>query len=51
MFAAENRQGEMLTGHRYILRPEHGKARLSPLTMNKFATSEGRTVGLLKGKL
>ncbi|SRR5580765_6303086 len=50
-FSAENRKGEMLTGRRYILRPEHGKAKLSPLMlddMQKLTESSGRMVGLLK---
>jgi hypothetical protein len=49
-FSAENRDGEMLTACRYILRPEHGKAKLSPLEFDDMSnvTSSGRMVGLLK---
>jgi hypothetical protein len=48
-FLAENRRGERLTGCRFILRPEHGKATLSPLRLDKMEnlTTEGRMVGLL----
>jgi hypothetical protein len=48
MFAAENRRGEMLTAARFILRPEHGKASLSPLKLNDMdrLESSGRMVGL-----
>ena len=50
MFAAENRDGEEQTACRFILRPEHGKAKLSPLKMDdmKNRTSEGRMVGMLQ---
>ena len=50
MFAAENRDGEEQTAVRFILRPEHGKAKLSPLKMDDMRgrTSEGRMVGLLQ---
>lgn len=49
MFAAENRRGQMLTGSRFILRPEHGKAKLTPLKIDDMTRvqSEGRMVGLL----
>lgn len=48
MFSAENRRGEMLTAKHFILRPEVGKAKLSPLTFDPvFDHSEGRMVGLL----
>jgi hypothetical protein len=49
-FSAENRRGEIMTGIRFILRPEHGKATLSPLRVEDMTggTSEGRMVGLLK---
>lgn len=53
MLVAENAQGEMLTGTRYILRPEHGKPTLSPLKVDDMTgvESEGRMVGLLgKGR-
>jgi hypothetical protein len=48
MFLAEDLAG-CLHAHRFILRPEHGKPKLSPL---KFITSEakarGRMIGLLR---
>lgn len=49
MFAAENRKGEILTATRFILRPEHGKASLSPLMFNDMTgvESKGRMVGML----
>jgi hypothetical protein len=48
MFAAENREGQMLTARRFILRPEIGKASLAPLVIDEaFDHSEGRMVGLL----
>lgn len=50
-FFAENRRGEMLRGNRWILRPEHGRASLSPLKIDDVppgSHSEGRMVGLLK---
>ena len=52
MFSAENSRGETLTALRYILRPEHGRAKLSPLTIDDMAgvKSEGRLVGLLERK-
>ena len=48
-FAAENRRGEMQTAKRYILRPEHGKAKLAPLQFDDMTgvQSLGRMVGLL----
>jgi hypothetical protein len=51
MFAAENRNGEEQTARRYILRPEHGKAKLSPLVlddMTQIGQSSGRMVGMLQ---
>jgi hypothetical protein len=49
LFSAENRRGEWVTGIRYILRPEHGKPKLSPLTIDDMTLhSEGRMVGLLQ---
>ena len=50
MLAAENRRGEIQTATRFILRPEHGKAKLAPLRiddMTNMTSSEGRMVGLL----
>ena len=50
MFMAESRDGEMLTAHRYILRPEHRKPKLAPLQIDDMTgvESSGRMVGLLK---
>ena len=50
MFMAESRDGGILSARRYILRPEHGKAKLAPLHINDLtnAESSGRIVGLLK---
>ena len=48
MFAAENLRGERMTGKRFILRPEIGKPKLSPLTFDDFDNSTGRMVGLLQ---
>jgi len=48
-FIAENNDGEMRTAHRYILRPEIGKPKLSPLVLNEaFDQASGRMTGLLK---
>ena len=49
MFAAENRRGQIQTASRFILRPEHGKAKLTPLKIDDMSNlqSEGRMVGLL----
>ena len=52
-FSAENRDGQMQTARRYILRPEHGKAKLTPLKLDDMVSiteSRGRMVGLLRGK-
>lgn len=52
-FSAESRDGGSQTARRYILRPEHGRATLSPLLMDdmKGRTSSGRMVGLItRGK-
>jgi hypothetical protein len=49
MFSAENRRGEQLTARRFILRPEIGKASLTPLVIDEqYDHSEGRMVGLLQ---
>jgi hypothetical protein len=50
MYSAESRKGEQFMGHRYILRPEHGPPKLSPLTIRETSGdySTGRMVGLLK---
>jgi hypothetical protein len=49
-FAAEDNRGGEQTAHRFILRPEHGKPKLTPLVMDDMAglTSSGRMVGLLR---
>jgi len=49
MFTAENRDGESQTARRFILRPEHGKAKLTPLVFDDMGNiqSSGRMVGLL----
>jgi hypothetical protein len=49
MFSAENRDGEEQTARRYILRPEHSKAKLTRLVMDDMSqlTSSGRMVKLL----
>jgi hypothetical protein len=48
MLCAEDRSGARMMGHRFILRPEHGKPKLSPLTMLGDGQTEGRMVGLLQ---
>ncbi len=50
IFSAEARNGEMLTAKRFILRPEVGKAKLSPLKIDDMAgvESSGRMVGMLR---
>jgi hypothetical protein len=47
MFCAED-QTTTVQAHRYILRPEHGKAKLSPLNWLDAGESEGRMIGLLR---
>jgi hypothetical protein len=47
IIGAEDYITGMMMGIRYILRPEHGKPSLSPLTIEPFNKSEGRFVGLL----
>ena len=48
MFSAEDRRGGRRTAKQFILRPEIGKPRLSPLEFDPlFDHSEGRMVGLL----
>ncbi len=49
MFSAENRAGGLLLGMRYILRPEMGRPKLSPLKIEDMTsgTNVGRMVGLL----
>ena len=44
---AEDNEGNTLCGRFYILRPEHGKPKLSPLKVDPEATeTEGRFVGM-----
>lgn len=45
---AEDTDGNSLSGHFYILRPEHGKPTLTPLKMlSADGKTEGRFIGLL----
>lgn len=44
---AEDRDGSMLQGFYYILRPEHGPAKLSPVHMSDGYIIAGRMTGLL----
>lgn len=48
MIAAEDREGNTLSGFFYILRPEHGNATLSPLHMNDHDALTGRFTGMLR---
>lgn len=52
MFSAGDDKGQEQTARRYILRPEHGKAKLAPLIMDDMTnlSSSGRMVGLLRKK-
>jgi hypothetical protein len=45
---AEDRHGGHIMGRRYILRPEHGKPKLSPMTILGHDETAGRMVGLLQ---
>jgi hypothetical protein len=47
MISAEDRSGESIMGYYYILRPEHGPPKLSPLEVKDFDQTTGRMVGLL----
>lgn len=49
-FSAEDREGNAQTAFRFILRPEHGKARLTKLALDDMTNREsaGRMVGLLR---
>jgi len=49
MISAENREGDSLSGFFYILRPEHGTPKLSPLHMNDYDQMSGRFTGMLGG--
>lgn len=57
LVSGEDHASGLVTAHRFILRPEHGKATLTPLEyfdLPKGTSSVGRMVGLLpkpKGKL
>lgn len=48
-FTGESRQHGCALAHRFILRPEHGRATLSPLVMHDASEgrNEGRLIGLL----
>jgi hypothetical protein len=48
MITAEDRDGTQIMGMYYILRPEHGPARLSPLEVKPFDATVGRMSGLLE---
>jgi hypothetical protein len=45
---AEDRDGHNIMGFYYILRPEHGPAKLSPLQMSDGISSAGAFMGLLR---
>jgi hypothetical protein len=52
MYAGEDMNGESVLAHRYILRPEHGKAKLAPLDImhegkRPLEDSYGRFVNML----
>jgi hypothetical protein len=47
IFLAEDLAGR-LSAHRLILRPEHGKPKLSPLKFTEATAAKGRMVGLLQ---
>jgi hypothetical protein len=47
MITAEDRDGSQIMGFYYILRPEHGPAKLSPLHVQPYDATAGRMVGLL----
>jgi len=48
MINAEDRWGNAISGCFYILRPEHGPAKLSPLQMSDYDTTKGRFAGMLR---
>ena len=48
MIAAEDRYGNSISGVFYILRPEHGPAKLSPLQINDYDEQRGRFTGMLR---
>ena len=47
MITAEDRDGSQIMGVYYILRPEHGPPKLSPLEVQPYDQTTGRMVGLL----
>jgi hypothetical protein len=47
MIHAEDRSGESIIGYYYILRPEHGPPKLSPLDVMDYDQTTGRMMGLL----
>jgi hypothetical protein len=47
MITAEDRSGETIFGQYYILRPEHGPPKLSPLEVMPYDGTSGRMTGLL----
>ena len=47
MVTAEDRDGSQIMGVYYILRPEHGPPKLSPLDVQTYDKTAGRMVGLL----
>jgi hypothetical protein len=47
MISAEDRDGSHIGGVYYILRPEHGPPKLSPLEVKPYEKTTGRMVGLL----
>jgi hypothetical protein len=47
MIHAEDRDGSQIMGQYYILRPEHGPPKLSPLVVMPYDQMTGRMMGLL----
>ena len=47
MITAEDRDGSQIIGQYYILRPEHGPPKLSPLEVQPYDSTTGRMIGLL----
>ena len=47
MITAEDRDGSQIIGQYFILRPEHGPPKLSPLEVQPYDQTTGRMVGLL----
>ena len=44
----EDNKGNVISGSYYILRPEHGKPKLSKFNLDKYDALTGRMTGLLK---